>query len=81
MWEGTADPKGGARTGLRKHAGYRESMTGHSNSRSDGDDDATGGFIQPPQPSGAAGFRNQEPMMQPSVAPANALLGSSFGSY
>jgi hypothetical protein len=83
MWEGTADPKGGARTGLRKHAGYRESMTGgdaHSRSRSDADDDAPGGFIHPPQPSGAAGFRNQEPMIQ-SVAPANALLGSSFGSY
>jgi hypothetical protein len=81
MWEGASDPKaGGARVGLRKHAGYRDPM--HSNSRSDGDDDAPGGFIPPPQPSGVAGFRNiQEPMQESFVAPANALLGSSFGSY
>jgi hypothetical protein len=82
MWEGASDPKaGGARAGLRKHAGYSESFSGHQNSRSDGDDDAQGGFLPPPQPSGAAGFRNIQEPMQPSVAPANSLLGSSFGSY
>jgi hypothetical protein len=80
LWEGASDPKaGGARAGLRKHAGYREPMTDpHAHSRSDGDDEDQGGFMPPPRPGGAAGFRNIEPMQ---VAPANSVLGSSFGSY